>query len=31
VSGGGTYSGSAAGGAGILFLNGSLSNPGKKS
>jgi len=30
VSGGGTYNGSASGPVGILFLNGSLSNPGKK-
>ena len=29
VSGGGTYHGSASGPVGILFLNGSLSNPGK--
>ena len=30
VSGGGTYHGSASGPVGILFLNGSLSSPGKK-
>ena len=30
VSGGGTYNGTASGPVGILFLNGSLSNPGKK-
>lgn len=30
VSGSGTYNGSASGPVGILFLNGSLSNPGKK-
>ena len=30
VSGGGTYHGSAQGPAGFLFLDGSLSNPGKK-
>ena len=30
VSGGGTYQGSASGPVGILFLDGSLSNPGKK-
>jgi hypothetical protein len=30
VSGGGTYTGSAAGPSGILFLDGTLSNPGKK-
>ena len=30
VSGGGTYHGNASGPAGVLFLDGSLSNPGKK-
>ena len=30
VSGDGTYSGSAGGDTGILFLDGTLSNPGKK-
>ena len=30
VSGGGTYTGSAAGPSGILFLSGALSNPGQR-